>query len=270
MQFFKTIQPSRALCRYVRYYWILQSDTSDVVTERTFPEGCIQLFFHKGKQLFSQTHQTVQPRYFICGQGDGYNDICTNGEVEMIVVVFQPHAAKLFLRKPLSLFRGKNVAIEDVEDRGLADLAHKIADTESHSRCIELIEQFLLHRLVIDTDYNIDRLSAAIRHINLTPHLNVCKLADKACLSTKQFTRIFEDYVGTSPKDFLRIVRVQRALYLLQGDPQYKYNLAQVAYRCGFADQSHMIREFKLFTGYTPLEYLSVCDPYSDYFSEPS
>lgn len=190
----------------------------------------------------------------------------------MIVVVFQPHAAKLFLRKPLSLFQGRNIAIEDMGDRGLTELAHKIADTESHSRCIELIEQFLLHRLVMDTNYkyNIDRLSAAIRHINFTPRLNVSEMADKACLSTKQFTRVFEDYVGTSPKEFMRIVRIQRALYLLQGNPQYKNNLAQLACCCGFADQSHMIREFKQFTGYTPLEYLFFCDPQSDYFVEPS
>ena len=32
--------------------------------------------------------------------------------------------------------------------------------------------------------------------------------------------------------------------------------------------QSHTIKEFKLFSGYTPAEYLSVCAPYSDYFSE--
>ncbi|MEO3190464.1 AraC family transcriptional regulator, partial [Parabacteroides distasonis] len=31
---------------------------------------------------------------------------------------------------------------------------------------------------------------------------------------------------------------------------------------------SHMIKEFKLFSGYTPTEYLSLCAPYSDYFSE--
>lgn len=43
---------------------------------------------------------------------------------------------------------------------------------------------------------------------------------------------------------------------------------AQVAYECAFFDQSHMIKEFRLFSGYTPAEFLSVCAPYSDYFSE--
>ena len=91
-------------------------------------------------------------------------------------------------------------------------------------------------------------------------------MANTACLSTKQFSRIFTEYVGASPKEFQRIVRVQRVLYLLQENPQY--NFAQLAYSCGFSDQSHMIREFKLFTGYTPLEYLLICSPVSDYFSD--
>ncbi len=267
MQSFKIIQPSPILRRYIRYYWILQSDMADVVTERTFPLGCIQIFFHKRKQLFSQTHHKMQPRYFICGQENRYTDICTNGDIEMLVVVFQPHAAKLFFRKPLSLFQGENIAIEDMEDRELTELVHKIADTESHICCIELIEQFLLYRIVIGSDYNIDRLSVIIQHINLNPCLDVCKLANTACLSTKQFTRIFTEYIGTSPKEFLRIIRIQRTLFMLQRNPPY--NFAQVAYSCGFADQSHMIREFKLFTGYTPLEYLSAYTPLSDYFSNP-
>ena len=60
------------LRHYIRHYWILQSDRANVVTERTFPLGCIQIFFHKKKRLFSQTHHKMQPRYFVCGQEKGY------------------------------------------------------------------------------------------------------------------------------------------------------------------------------------------------------
>ncbi len=265
MDSFKIIQPSLILRRYIRHYWILQSNASTVLTVRTFPLGCIQIFFHKKKRLYSQTHHKMQPRYFVCGQENGYTDLCTNGDIEMLVVVFQPYAARLFFRQPLSSFQGENITIEDIEDKALTELANKIADTEDSFRCINLIEQFLLHRLVVCTDYNIDRLSVVIQGINLNPYLDICNLANTACLSTKQFTRIFTEYIGTSPKTFLRIIRVQRTLFLLQQNAQH--NFARMAYSCGFSDQSHMIREFKLFTGYTPLEYLTVYTPQSDYFS---
>ena len=264
---FKIIQPSPALRHYVRYYWTLQEDTVAALSERTLPMGCIQLFFHKGRQLFSPTRHQWQPRFFVCGQDTTYTDVCTDGNLEMIVVVFQPYAARLFFRQPLSLFQGGHVAVEDLEDAALSELARKIADTESHTRCIEWIERFLTDRLRICPDYQTDRLCSVIQHVNGNPFLQARELADVACLCSRQFTRVFTDGIGASPKDFLRIVRIQRALYLLQRHPDS--NHAQIAYACGFADQSHMIREFKLFSGYTPMQYLSVCNPVSDYFSSP-
>lgn len=47
-------------------------------------------------------------------------------------------------------------------------------------------------------------------------------------------------------------------------------NQAQIAYASGYADQSHFIREFRQFSGYTPGALLKVCAPYSDLFTDPS
>ena len=109
------------------------------------------------------------------------------------------------------------------------------------------------------------RIGATIQKINLHPQPTIHNLAQTACLSDKQFNRVFHEYVGTTPKEFIRIVRLQRALYTLQTQPDI--NFAQLAYECGYYDQSHLIKEFKAFSGYTPGEYLALCAPYSDYFS---
>lgn len=265
MQSFRIIQPSPILKPYIRYYWILQDDSAESVSERTLPTGCIQMVFHKGKQLLSLRENKLQPRHFICGQELGYSDIQSTGSIEMIVVVFQPYTAKAFFRTPVHLFRGENVALDDVEDKELSTLSQRINDTENNDICIRLIEQFLYHRLLALPEYNLNRLSSVLHEINHEAQADIAQLADTACLSTKQFTRIFVEHVGTSPKEFLRIVRLHRALFIMQQHPQTSF--AQVAYSCGFSDQSHMIKEFKLFSGYTPMEYLAVCAPYSDYFS---
>lgn len=88
-------------------------------------------------------------------------------------------------------------------------------------------------------------MSAVFHEINLRPQINISHLSETACLSSKQFGRIFADYVGTTPKEFIRIIRMQRALSMLQQDATIPF--VQVAYECGFSDQSHMIKEFKLF-----------------------
>lgn len=265
MQSFRIIPPSPALKPYIRYYWILQDDSVATVSERTLPTGCIQMVFHKGRRLLSLKKQELQPQYFICGQEMGYTDIQSTGDINMIVVVFQPYTAKIFFQTPLRLFREGNVSIEDVEDKELAVLCSKITDTENDETCIRLIEQFLYHRLCGSAEYNVKRLSSVLHQINTLPQVDLMHLADSACLSIKQFSRVFVEYVGASPKEFIRIVRLQRALFIMQQHPQISF--AQIAYSCGFSDQSHMIKEFKLFSGYTPTEYLAVCAPFSDYFS---
>lgn len=266
MQSFQYIKPSPVLSPYVRCYWILQDDAVSPVTERTMPIGCIQLIFHKGKQLLLQNEGRLQPQSFICGQSVGYADVQSTGRLEMITVVFQPYAAKVFLRIPGHLLRGHHVATDEDDDTELNDLAKRVADTADNGICIQQIEQFLIRRLYSFDNYNLKRMSAVLHKIDEAAQVSVSQLSEIACLSNKQFGRVFAEYVGTTPKEFLRIVRMQRALLMLQQEADVPF--AQVAYECGFFDQSHMIKEFRLFSGYTPAEFLGVCAPYSDYFSE--
>lgn len=158
-----------------------------------------------------------------------------------------------------------NVNTEETDDPQLVNLGRRVADMPDQAACIRLIEEFLLSRLYAFPEYNLKRVSTALEAVTLHSHIHTTQLADVACLSNKQFGRVFAEYVGATPKEFLRIVRIQRALYTLQCQPGISF--AQLACECGFFDQSHMIKEFKLFSGYTPAEYLAVCAPYSDYFS---
>lgn len=265
METFSLIKPCTALTPFIKYYWILRIDISAPVTERTIPVGCVHLTFHRGKQLFSPTTRQLQPQAFICGQSNTYVDVASTGNIDMITVVFQPYAPKLFFRLPVRETYGMNVSIEDIGDIALTDLAKRVAETPDDTQCIELIEHFLLQRFYSSAEYNIKRIGATIQEINQCPQPAIHRLAQTACLSDKQFNRVFHEYVGTTPKEFIRIVRLQRALYTLQTQPDI--NFAQLAYECGYYDQSHLIKEFKVFSGYTPGEYLALCAPYSDYFS---
>jgi len=74
--------------------------------------------------------------------------------------------------------------------------------------------------------------------------------------------------VGINPKEYTRIVRFQKALEQMQHQSG-EINQAQIAYASGYADQSHCIREFKKFSGYTPTSLLKVSNPYSDLFTSP-
>ena len=107
---------------------------------------------------------------------------------------------------------------------------------------------------------------ATIRQIINQPQIDVNTLAESACLGYRQFKRVFSNYVGMSPKEYYRVVRFQRALYLLQNHPGMEF--VDLAYSCGFYDPSHLVKDFKEFTGCSPTQYLSSHSPYSTFFSE--
>lgn len=265
MESFRIIKPSPALVPYIRYYWILRMDAATPVRERTLPVGCINMVFHRGRQLFSLTEKSLQPTAFISGQSTSYSDVVSTGNIDMIFVVFHPYAARIFFQIPINEFHKKNISISEIGDPALKELEKQVADTMDDSRSIGLIERFLISRLHSFSAYNVKRVAATVQEINQQSQTSISQLSQIACLSNKQFNRVFTEYVGTNPKEFIRIVRMQRALYLLQLHPDRCF--AQIACECGFYDQSHLIKEFKTFSGYTPTEYLSVCAPYSDYFS---
>ena len=174
---------------------------------------------------------------------------------------------------PISLLHNQEISGYDLENKYLKQLAAQIFDCENTSQCISIIEQWLLSQiadvLISKTAYNINRITAAIKRLFAMPAISVTELASVTCLSKKQFERLFNEMVGANPKEYARVVRFQKSLKLLQHCSE-DTNQAQLAYQCGYADQSHFIREFKQFSGYTPLSLLNVCKPYSDLFNNPA
>lgn len=263
MEKFRIIYPAPLLAPYVKHYWFLESD--DIAhSQRIIPTGNIELVFHRGHLL--RQGNIFTPRASLCGQTLSFSDLHPTGYVNMMTVVFHPFGAKAFFDLPFHTLSGLSVPLEDLNRKAFADLEDKILSTPDDALCIQLIETFLLNRLRLCKEYNYKRMAEAVGMINkLEKDLSVPFLAESICLSKKQFQRIFNEYIGLSPKEFMRIVRFHKALFTLQNDPSM--NFTRLACECDYYDQSHLIREFKQFSGYTPREYIATCSPHSDYFS---
>lgn len=264
MDSFQFIQPSALLTPYVKHYWFMKINGAAQVSERVIPTGMMCLMFHRGERLFSSAAKQLQPQAFLSGQGTGYTDLSYSGTIDMISVEFRPAGTKAFFRLPMIELNGQSVTINDLSDPQLTELEKQLADTADAITCVHLIEQFLYKRLYQLEAHNLQRINAAMQSI-FSGQQNVELLAQTACLGYKQFKRVFAEYVGANPKDYLRVIRFQKALHTLQMQPDI--SLTQLAYECGYYDQAHFIKEFKQFCGYTPTEYMAICAPHSDFFS---
>ncbi|MCX4294859.1 MAG: helix-turn-helix transcriptional regulator [Prevotella sp.] len=255
-------RPAEELRGYVRYYWV--EERAEPAKVLTFPIGCPQIIFHRKSQLYIPDVGEFQDRFVISGQVNFPAHIQSEGALETIVAVFYPHTLGMFIDTPPSAIYNLEISGDDLDKRDLNELASRVFQCERTEDCIVLIENWLLSR--IRPTLNMARIKDAVKCLMVSPSVRVNTLADRACLGKKQFERVFREQVGMNPKEYARVVRFQKSLWLLQlGYEDY----VGIAYKVGYSDQSHFIREFKAMSGYTPASLRNYCVPYSDLFTNP-
>lgn len=258
----KVYQPCAALRLYVRYYWIL--DSNEQFRVLTYPIGCPQIIFHRKSPLFIPELQTSQDKFTISGQVNFPAHIASGGDTEMIMAVFYPHTIGMFIDTSPSAFYNSEISGFDIGNKSLNECASRILDCENTHQCIEIIESWLLSKLKCRHDtLNLKRIGTALNFLMKNPALQVSELAEISCLSSKQFGRIFNSLLGMMPKEYARIVRFQKSMWLLQNHCR---NHADIACCCGHSDQSHFIRDFRQYSGVATSQ---ITNPYSDLFSTP-
>jgi transcriptional regulator GlxA family with amidase domain len=77
-----------------------------------------------------------------------------------------------------------------------------------------------------------------------------------SCLSHRQFDRLFKERVGIPPKQFLQIIRFDRAFRLKNRYPDMDW--LSVAIACGYHDYQHLAKDYKEFTGYSPRQFFEI------------
>jgi AraC-like DNA-binding protein len=77
-------------------------------------------------------------------------------------------------------------------------------------------------------------------------------LASEVNVHPVHLSRDFSRYFHCTFGEYVRKLRIEKALVLLPGK---NLSLTEIAFRCGFADQSHFLRTFKRMLGVNPSSY---------------
>ena len=97
-------------------------------------------------------------------------------------------------------------------------------------------------------------LSRAIRSFDTSPMPSTQDLAKQLGVSRQTLYLQFQSRLGISPAQFRKVLRFRKTAGWLVEHPE-KETLTGLAYAMEFADQSHMIRDFRQMTGVVPGEY---------------
>lgn len=261
---FTFYSPCKHLQSFIRYYWIL--NTNENLDVLTFPIGYPQLIFHRRTRFYIPELDSEQARFSISGQVNFPARIQSSGDIETIVVVFYPHAIGTMFNIPVSSFYNQEIDGYSLGDKRLNALADAVLNADDSDEAVKMIEKWLLSRLEETAIFNFKRVGASLRHLFHDNNISVESMAQLACLSRKQFERVFFNAVGMKPKEYSSVVRFQKSLWLMQNGNR---DFADIAYACGYADQSHFIRECRKYSGTTPTELLKSQQVYSDLFASP-
>jgi len=170
----------------------------------------------------------------------------------IVVVRFNELGAAAFFDEPLNEVFGRMVGLEELDRRkGLAEVQARLGEARSHAERVALVDGYLCGRLrELTFDPLVHRAVGAIAQRDGA--LRIGALAKELGTSRDPLEKRFRRWVGATPKQLCSILRVQR---VVSGFGRGA-SLTELAQSAGYFDQSHLIREFRAFTGEPPERFL--------------
>jgi AraC-like DNA-binding protein len=151
----------------------------------------------------------------------------------------------------------QNVSFDELWTRQGSNLARRLTDdvAGAHER------RAILTDLVagrVDRDAGVDReVAEASALLAADPARSLDELCDATGLSARQLRRRMTDAVGYSPRLLAGVLRFQRFLRTVRDVSPDDRDLARLAAETGYADQSHLTRECRRFSGSSPAALLA-------------
>jgi len=163
---------------------------------------------------------------------------------------FQPGAARGWLGVPMSELVGRRVGLDALWGDGRAGrVARRLCEAATPEAQMLALQDALAPEAACH-ELPVPRAAAMFRWLAAMRQPAARRLEDRLEMSERSLRRFSHDHFGYGPKTLERILRLQRFLGLLRGEPDA--GLALLAVDAGYADQAHLSREVRALCGMSP------------------
>jgi AraC-like DNA-binding protein len=268
---YREFAPLPQLATAIDRIWTLEghAPAPGAPAEPVLPDGRPELILHVGDpfdRIEADGSGSRQASVLYAGQVTSPLVLRPSGRIAVLGVRFHPYGAAAILRHPQHELAGLTLEVDAVS-APLRRALEQVEDSGDLARAAERVQHVLLRHC--DPAAIDPRVRFAVRAIESRAGLiPIERLARATGLTRRHLERRFLDSVGLTPKRLARVVRFQRALQLLQGDGSARTG-AETAAACGYADQSHFIRDFRQFAGCSPAEHLLRQGELTGFFIDP-
>lgn len=234
--------PSANLQSYIYCYWQLKTTKilDQAFSYKVVSDGCIDILFEVNNPKDN----------FVAGFCKKYTEYILQPEFNYVGVRFLPTMFPQIFKINASELSNKFQELQDYVPQTSKFIAnHFYPEIKIEDIKLKFDEYFT--KILNQTNFDFDsRLYNAIDTILKNYGvLNIEKDVD-AGISNRQLRRLFQFYIGESPKTFSKVVQFQN---ILKAKPSHQSLIQnKLFYDVGYYDQSHFIKDFKNFYGVTP------------------
>ena len=256
--FFLAHTPAPTLRDFVDRFWLC-SDAPSHDRERILPGGTVELVINlredevriydpdqpeRVRRLAGAVVSGTYARPFV---------IDPRQHASIIGVHFQPGGAFPFLGPRADELANDHVDLVMLWGRAAGELRERLCEAASAAERFAIMEQTLLRQLARPLKRHA-AVYAALRAFEQSHGcVDVRRVARQVELSDRRFIEVFAAEVGLTPKRFCRILRFQHARAEIGRNSAPDW--AALALECGYFDQSHLIHDFREFSGMSPTTY---------------
>jgi AraC-like DNA-binding protein len=236
------LSPGAAAASVVERYWSVRWSLAegDSYLSETMPYPSVNVVFEPGESAVNGISTTRWSRTL-------------RGHGRVFAVKFLPGAFAPFFARPIHELNDRRLPIAAVFGAAADGLAAALLARDEDEQRASVFEAFLGPRLPAP-DPERERVTEIVQLALATNSLRrVDQLADAAGLSVRSLQRLFQRYLGVTPKWTLCRFRIQEAAQrVAQGE---EVDWAALAQTLGYFDQAHFAGDFKAQIGKTPSEY---------------
>jgi AraC-like DNA-binding protein len=239
--------PRAPLSDFIELLWLFERPTPSHGRERLLPTGTVELVINLGDSRVDRFEALV------VGPHSRFFELDTSRPTSVIGAHFKPGGMFAFLDEPIDELHNCHVPLAALWGGRVAEMRERLLAADGAEARLRLFERLLLTQLDRRrnghgaVNHALAQFSCGRRRIG--------DVVEDTGLSPRRFIRLFSDQVGLTPKAFCRVRRFQGAVARLHGLQEVDW--ADTALACGYADQSHMIHDFKDFAGLSPARYLA-------------
>ena len=258
---FSPVTPHPLLSPYVAKMWVFESSGRLPALDKKLivPNANFKLAFtcHNGlvARVGDKNFLQKENKLSFTGLVDSpvNLDPQTDAQTETIVFEFNPLGAYRLFRLSFVEVKNQIVELADLIGNRAEKLQSQLAEATTLHLKLQLLQHFLIKQLekaVPDPiyDFCINRISDSKGLIT------VSQLEKETGYSSRWLHRKFSEHLGTGPKNFSEIVRFKQFYQVYSTGTKLESLKDLYHFYDYYYDQSHFLRAFKRFTGFTPTD----------------